>query len=268
MLDMVVLGVVQGLTEFLPVSSTAHLIFAEAFLGISRPGILLEAILHLGTVLAAVVLFRHEVALLWRGWWSTFARGSRAEWLAGHRRLSWLIVLITAITGAIGVALEAPLLRMFSSLRGTAIQLVVTGVILFFARRRGERLATDATLRDAVGIGLAQAVAIIPGISRSGTTITSGTWLGFRSDEATKLSFLAAIPAVAAAGLFGLKDLPLGRSLGYTVPQLLVGLAVSAVFGAVAIRWLLVVVRRGRLGAFGVYCIVAGVAVFIAAGGR
>jgi len=265
-LDMVILGLVQGLTEFLPVSSTAHLIFAETFLGIARPGILLEAILHLGTALAAIVLFWGDVRLLLAGWWATTPLGRRTDALRPYGRLAWLIVLITVITAAVGLVLADPFERMFGSIRGTAVQLILTGVILLLARGRGSRTMLDAGPADAAAVGLAQAAAIVPGISRSGTTIVAAMWLGMRGDEAARLSFLAAIPAVTGAGLFGLKDLPLGASLGYTPVQLLAGFAVSLVSGVLAIRWLLAVVRRGRLTGFAVYCIAAGAAVWIVAG--
>jgi len=263
---MVILGLVQGLTEFLPVSSTAHLIFTEAFLGITRPGILLEAILHLGTALAALVLFREDVGRLLSGWWASLTRRPRDEAARRYGRLAWLIVVITAITAAIGLTLADPLERMFGSLRGTAVQLILTGAILLLVRAQGGRTVLEARAADAVAVGLAQAVAIVPGISRSGTTIVAATWLGMREDEAARLSFLAAIPAVGGAGLFGLKDLPLGAALGYTPVQLAAGFVASVLSGALAIRWLLAVVRRGRLAGFAVYCIVAGAAVLVAAG--
>ena len=263
MLDMVILGLVQGLTEFLPVSSTAHLIFAETFLGISRPGILLEAVLHLGTAVAAVILFWQDVRLLIGGWWATMPLRPRSEASRAYGRLAWLIVLITVITAAIGLALAGSFERMFGSLRGTAWQLILTGIIILLARDRGRRTMMDTRPLDALAIGAAQAAAIIPGISRSGTTIATGMWVGMRGDEAARLSFLAAIPAVTGAGLFGLKDLPLGAALGYTPMQLSVGFLVSLVSGALAIRWLLTALRRGKLAGFGVYCIVAGVIVLI-----
>lgn len=264
MLEMVILGLVQGLTEFLPVSSTAHLIFAETFLGVARPGILLEAILHLGTALAALLLFWGDARRLAAGWWATL-RGGPAESRA-YGRVAWIIVLISAITGASGLALANPLERMFGSLRGTAIQLVLTGALLFAARERGRRTLLETGPVDGVAVGVAQSLAIIPGISRSGTTIAAAMWLGLRGDEAARLSFLAAIPAVAGAGLFGLKDLPLGAALGYTPAQLLAGFTVSLLSGIVAIRWLLAVVRRGRLMGFAAYCVAAGAAVWVGAG--
>lgn len=266
MLDMVILGVVQGLTEFLPVSSTAHLIFAETFLGIARPGILLEAVLHLGTALAAVLLFWGDVRALLSGWMASLRRAGRTAEQQRYGRLAWLILLITLITAAVGLILADLFERMFSSLRGTAAQLILTGIILLLARERARRTMLDATAPDAVAVGVAQAASIVPGISRSGTTIAAAMWLGLRGDEAARLSFLAAIPAVTGAGLFGLKDLPLGTQLGYTPAQLIVGFLVSLLSGTAAIRWLLAVVRRGRLRAFAAYCIGAGTAVLVAAG--
>ncbi len=262
MLQMVILGVVQGLTEFLPVSSTAHLLFAEALLGVRRPGILLESVLHLGTALAAAWLFRADLLNLLRGLWSTFTP-RRDDALAGFRRLGWAVVVATVITAVIGLALESRFEAMFGSLRGTAFQLMLTGGVLLLLNRRGTRQATDARAADGVGIGIAQAVAIIPGISRSGTTIVAATWLGMEPAEAARLSFLVAVPSVAGAGLFGLKDYPAGIAAGYTAAQLLVGFIAAALSGAVAIIWLLAIVRRGRLGMFAAYCIVVGLIVVV-----
>src|SRR2546428_10342534 len=257
---MVILGLVQGLTEFLPVSSTAHLIFAEAFLRIPRPGILLEAILHLGTALAALVVLWGEVRRLVIGWGASVARKSVDATTRSYGRLAWLIILMTAITAAAGLTLEKPLESMFGSVRGTAAQLMLTGVLLFLAQERGRRAMLDATPGDAVAIGIAQAVAIVPGISRSATTITAGMWMGLRKDEAARLSFLAAIPAVAGAGILGLKDLRLAIVMGDTPAQLLTGFAVAALSGGGAIRGLLSVLRRGRLGYFAAHLLLAAAA--------
>jgi len=158
-----------------------------------------------------------------------------------------LITLVTAITAAAGLTLKRPLESMFGSVRGTAVQLMLTGGLLLLAQERGRRAMLDATPADAVAIGVAQAVAVAPGIPRSGTTITTGMWMGLRKEEAPRLSFLAAIPAVSGAGKLGLKDLRLGLAMGYTPAQLLTGFAVAALSGGVAIRWLLSVLRRGRL---------------------
>ncbi len=253
MLQMIALGIVQGLTEFLPVSSSAHLVFTEHFLRIPRPGVLLEAVLHLGTALAAMLYFWPDVRRLLL---SFFTRDS-------YLRVAWLIVLVTVITGAIGLAFADPLERMFQSVRGTAVQLIITGFILVLARERGRRPLLQATVADAGAVGVAQGISIIPGISRSGITIAAAMWTGMAREEAARFSFLVAIPAIIGAGIFSLRDLPAAAGLGYTAVQLLVGFATSAVFGAIAIRWLLDVIRRGRLVGFAVYCWVAGLAVLL-----
>ncbi len=259
MAQMIILGIVQGLTEFLPVSSSAHLVFAEHFLRLPRPGIVLEAVLHLGTALAAVVLFWPEVRRLVRA-----ALGRGGDGADGsYRRLAWLLIAATAVTALIGLIFQAPFERMFSSVRGTAAQLMLTGVILLLARERGRRRMVDASLGDAAALGVAQGIAIVPGISRSGLTIAAGVWAGMAREEAARFSFLMAIPALLAAGLFALRDLGGAFALGYTPAQLLVGFAVSALFGMIAIRWLMEWIRRGRLLLFALYCWGAGLAVFL-----
>ena len=259
MLDLVVLGIVQGLTEFLPVSSTAHLVFAEHFLGIRRPGLVLEGVLHLGTALAAIVLFWPDVVRLLRsGLTIVTRRGSDP-----YAKLAVAIVAATAVTAVLGLAFEHQLERMFSSVRGTAFQLIITGLLLLWHTERGQRAATDATAPDGLALGLAQAIAIIPGISRSGTTIVTGLRLGFERTEATRLSFLIAIPAIVGAGLLTLKDARQAAAMGYTIPQFAVGFAVAALVGGASIRWLMDLVRRGRLGYFAAYCCIVGLIVLV-----
>jgi len=270
-LDLIVLGVVQGLTEYLPVSSTAHLLFAEHFLGICRPGLSLEAILHLGTVVAAVVMFWPDVLRLLRGAFTLTTRtmiftgrATRARFPDPYERVAALIIAATVVTAVLGLLFRHPLEQMFSSVRGTAYQLIITGVLLLFSRERGDRTVTEATLPDGAALGAAQALAIIPGISRSGTTIVTGLALGLRRTEATRLSFLMAIPVITGASVLELADFRGAAGCGITTPQLVLGFVVSAVVGAAAIRWLMEIVRRGRLIYFAVYCWVAGVVVILA----
>lgn len=263
MLNLVVLGIVQGLTEFLPISSTAHLLFAEHYLGIQRPGLVLEAVLHLGTVAAALVMFWPDVVRLGRGFFGLFARraAARGSPAAAYGRAALAILVATLVTGALGLIFEKPLERMFASVRGTAYQLIVTGLILLWHRERGKRTVAEASLGDGAALGVSQALAIIPGISRSGTTIVTGLGLGFERTEAARLSFLMAIPAVLGAAVFSLKDAAKAASLGYTPAELVVGGIVAAVVGAMSIAWLLSLVKRGRLVIFTVYCIVVGLLV-------
>ncbi len=267
LLDLVVLGIVQGLTEFLPVSSTAHLLFAEHYLGMPRPGLVLEAALHLGTVLAACVLFWPDVVGIVRSLPGLLRRpadpGARASDPAA--RMAAAIVASTAVTVALGLALAGPLERMFESVRATAAQLLVTGLILLWSRERGARSAGEATVRDGVILGLAQALSIVPGISRSGTTIVAGLALGMRRTEAARLSFLISIPAIAGASAFALKDAGMATRMGYAPLELLVGAAVACISGGLAIVWLVDLIKRHRLIAFSAYCWVVGLLVLFTA---
>jgi undecaprenyl-diphosphatase len=258
-LNLVVLGVVQGLTEYLPVSSTAHLLFAEHFLGVARPGLVLEAVLHLGTAVAAVILFRTDLVRLARGVvaWA----GRRAD---PYTAPAVAVLVATAVTAAVGLAFEGPLERLFTSVRGTALQLLVTGAILFWQRERGQRGLTEARPLDGMALGVAQAIAIVPGISRSGITIVAGLALGLHRAEAARLSFLMAVPAILGASLFSLKDLPRLADTGIGVADLVAGFVVATGVGMAAIVWLMRLVQQRRLAWFGVYCWVVGLAVLAA----
>lgn len=263
MLDLVVLGIVQGLTEFLPVSSTAHLLFAEYFLGMPRPGLVLEAALHLGTVLAVCVLFWSDVVGIVRSLPRLLRRSPgpgacSSEPAAG---MATVIVTSTAITAVLGFGLAGPLEQMFESVRATAGQLLITGFVLLWSRERGARSAEEATVGDGVVLGLAQALAIVPGISRSGVTIVAGLALGLRRTEAARLSFLISIPAIAGASAFALKDAGMAAHMGYTSLELLAGTFVACISGGLAIVWLVDLIKRHRLIAFSAYCWLVGLLV-------
>ncbi|MCL6554589.1 MAG: undecaprenyl-diphosphate phosphatase [Firmicutes bacterium] len=266
MLGLVVLGLVQGLTEFLPVSSTAHLLFAEHYLGIARPGLVLEAVLHLGTAAAAAAMFWPDVARLGRTALALIGRPT-GEGQAEDRRLLVAITVATAVTAGVGLLGEAWLEGLFGTgprlVRATAGQLMITGLILLWTRERGARLATDVRWHEGIALGVAQAVAIIPGISRSGTTIVTGLLLGLRRAEAARFSFLMAIPAIVGAGIFSLKDLGQAAGLGLRPGALALGGLVAAVSGGLAIAWLLDIVRRGRLVWFSAYCWAVAAAVLL-----
>lgn len=267
MLDLVILGIVQGLTEFLPISSTAHLLFAEHYLGMSRPGLVLEAALHIGTVLAACVLFWPDVVRIVRSipGLLRMSRGLGARSADPWGRMAVAIATSTAVTAALGLALAGPLERMFESVRATAAQLLITGLILLWSRERGVRSAGDATVRDGVVLGLVQALAIVPGISRSGVTIVAGLALGMQRTEAARFSFLMSIPAIAGASVFALKDAGMATRMGYAPLELLVGAVVACISGGLAIVWLVDLIKRQRLIAFSVYCWLVGLLVLLTA---
>lgn len=244
MLEAAFWGLIQGLTEFLPISSSGHLVLVPALLGQEPPDLATSAMLHLGTLLAVLIYFRKEVVDV-----LTFNEKGR--------RLFTLLLIGTIPAAVIGLTLESQFETLNENPRGVALALLFTGVALFSTRwiRRGTRKADDATIKDTIIMGFGQALALIPGVSRSGSTISTGLLRGFTDAEAARYSFLLGIPAIAGAGVFEGKDL-LDTGVGIGA-EILVGVAVAAVSGYAAIAVLLRLIGRTGLSPFGLYCIVA-----------
>jgi undecaprenyl-diphosphatase len=269
-----ILGAVQGLTEFLPVSSSGHLVIAGHLLGLKEPPLFFDLLLHGATLLAIVVVLRKSVLALLRATGrlpgflvSLLRRGTAAT---GEDPEAWTVLLIaatTAVTGTIGIVFKDPLAAAFNSLPLVSATLVLTGFLLFFSRRfslqRGKP-AAQMTLRDALLIGLMQGAAILPGLSRSGTTIATALFLGFDRKLAGEYSFLISLPAIAGAILLesrhglGDTDVPLS--------SILTGTLAAFLLGTISLMLLLRWVRSGRLTPFAYYCWSAGLfAAFLAA---
>lgn len=258
MIRYAVLGVVQGLTEFLPVSSSGHLVISQRLLGLDPPGVLLEAFLHWGTLAAVVWIFRAD---LWEMIRSLTPRGS----IEGRKELG-MIVAGTIPIVVVGLLLRSTIGAIFSSLAIVGASLLATAVLLAltaFVRHRAER--NRARFADALIVGLAQAASILPGISRSGASIAAGRFAGMTPSGAARFSFLLAVPALFGAGLVSLWD-----ALGTGGAQaswlgLLVGTATAFLVGLGAIKILLAVVSRGRFWVFSIYCAIVGIAVLVCA---
>ena len=253
-LHAILLGILQGLTEFLPVSSSGHLAIAQHFLpGFEQPGVLFDVLLHVGTILAVLIAFRREVWQLAR---APFARDEEAR---VGRRILFLLVVGSIPTAIIGLAFKDFFVSMFERITVVAAMLLVTGALLLWAnwmQRRDGRKADRLTLWDALLTGVAQGCAVMPGISRSGATIAALLLRGVDGETAARFSFLLALPAVGGAALLSLKDLPPGSF--DALPAYLAGMAAAFVTGLLAIRWLLGVVRRRRLAGFALYCWLVG----------
>jgi len=246
----VIWGLVQGLTEFLPISSSGHLVIVPAFLeslgmDIAPPSLAVSAVLHLGTLIAVLVYFRQDLRKAIR--FRTDPEGRRIA----------LLVMVGTLPAAIGIPLEGRLERLQDDVTFVGFALIGTGVILVVgqALARGARRLIDGRVPDAIVVGVAQAVALIPGISRSGMTISAGNGRGFEPTEAARFSFLLGIPAIVGAGLISLPDVL--REGGFDA-ELVVGLGVSALFGYLAIALLLASLRRIGLVPFAIYCFVVG----------
>jgi undecaprenyl-diphosphatase len=257
MLRYALLGVVQGLTEFLPVSSSGHLVLAERLLGVDPPGVLLEALLHWGTLAAVLVVFRRDVAALSR---SLTRRGT-----IEHRKEVGLVLAGTVPIVVVGLLLRTRMDALFSSVAVTGVGLLATGGLLLLATRLQARtLRARVRFLDSVAIGIGQAAALLPGVSRSGTTIATGISVGLVPERAVRFSFLLAVPALSGAGLVSLWDaVARGTAGGYYWPGLLLGVAAAFLAGAAAIRVLLALVVRGRLWVFGLYCLALGISVVV-----
>ncbi len=255
MIRYLILGVVQGLTEFLPVSSSGHLVLAQRFLKVDPPGVFLEAVLHLGTLVAVLVIFRQDILQLAK---AIFSRGE------GRKEIIRLVVATLPIV-FVGFFLKTQIEAAFTSSLLVGICLLITGGLLFVADRAGRSAEEDAIrLPNALVIGFAQAAALLPGISRSGVTIGTGMLLGIRGREAARFSFLLAIPAILAAGGFKLTQAVGRASLDKAEwAGLLLGALAAAVVGALAINGLLAIIARGKLKVFGIYCLALGLAAII-----
>jgi len=244
-----VLGLVQGLTEFLPVSSSGHLVLADYLLHVKSGNIAFEVSVHLGTLLAVIVYFRRDLARVI----VEFFRGGEG------RRTGWMLILASVPTAIIGFAFKDTFESLFQSPRSAAAGLLVTSILLFFAERvhGGQRSLGRVRTFDALLIGTMQGLAIIPGISRSGSTISAGLFSGLSRDTAARFSFLLSIPAIIGAGLLEAKDLTdLGAN--FAGPAL-VGTLTAAVSGYLAIGILMAVLRRGKLYGFSAYTAIVGV---------
>jgi len=242
------LGALQGLTEFLPVSSSGHLVIGHHLLGLAN-NLTFDIAVHLGTLLAILIAMRREVGIILQG----LTTSKSAEASAG-RRLMLMVVIGTIPAAVIGLLLKDAISALFETLICTGLMLVVTGTLLFVAERLsgGQRMLNSISVTDALLIGVAQAFALMPGLSRSGTTLSSGLLRGLEKETAARYAFLLAIPAIAGAAVLELPVILTGE-IGMPLSVLLFGVVISAITGYLAIRLLLHLVQRGRLIFFSYY---------------
>jgi undecaprenyl-diphosphatase len=259
--EAILLGLVQGLTEFLPISSSAHLRIVPAVLGWEDPGAAFTAVTQIGTESAVLLFFRHDIWRILHAWTLSLFRPELRGGL--DARMGWYVIFGTLPIGVLGLLFEDSIQTVARDLRLIATTLIVLGVILLVADRTAlsakgiERL----NLRDGLLYGLAQALALVPGVSRSGATISAGLFMGYTRAAAARYAFLLAIPAVLASGFFQLPDVtaPGGPSVGLT----LVATVLAFVVGYASIAWLLRYVSTRSYLPFVAYRIGLGVLVAV-----
>jgi len=245
--EAIILGIVQGLTEFLPVSSSGHLVVIQSFFkNFSQPGVLFDVTLHLGTVLAVVIYFRKRIIEIFK-----------------NGKLLLLVLAATVVTGAIGVVFKDAFERMFSDVRLVGAAFIVTAVILLFAERvkPGTKTEKEMSWLQALFIGLIQGIAIIPGISRSGSTISAGLFVKLDRKFAAEFSFLLSIPAVLGAALLQARHLTKAEFANIDIVVYLAGLLVAAVTGFFCTKLLVNIIQKQKLYIFSIYLLIVGTVV-------
>ncbi len=259
-LEAIVLGIVQGLTEFLPISSSGHLFFVPQLLGWEDPGASFTAVVQLGTMAAVLLFFWRDILRIVSAWtrslWTPSLRGTL------DARMGWYIIFGTLPIAVFGLVFADEIKTVARDLRLTASMLIIFGILLYLADRFRPQAKEqkDLTLKDGMIFGFAQALALIPGVSRSGATITAGRMLGYNRETAARFSFLLSIPAIVLSGLFEMKDI--GSSGSVPWGPTIVATIVSFAVGYASIAWLLKWLTSHSVLVFTVYRIVVGLGIF------
>ncbi|MBO7695299.1 MAG: undecaprenyl-diphosphate phosphatase [Methanobrevibacter sp.] len=263
----IIIGLVQGLTEFLPVSSSAHLIFAQQALGVADVGLAFDVLLHVGTLVAVIVYFFNDIVNMIKGFLLSLVDLKNGNFIGElkkdpYKKLAWLTILATIPIGIVGVLFNDIVESMFQGLTVPAFLLLITGCLLYLSQRMnsGRIDVRNITLKEALIMGCGQALAILPGLSRSGTTIAAGLFAGLDKEFAAKFSFILSIPAILGAAVFQLKDLS-GGSI--EIGACIAGFVVAAISGYLAISFLLKIVREKSLDIFAYYCWIVGIIVLV-----
>lgn len=263
-LSAIILGAVQGLSEFLPISSSGHLALIPHLLGVET-GLAFDTVLHIGTLIAIFTFFWKDIINLIKGFILSIIDLSEGidKFKEGlntipEKRFAWLIIIGTIPTGIIGILFKD---AVETVLRGTifiGFFLIVTGIILYYSERHssGNITAKDMSFKKAAIVGICQGLAVLPGISRSGSTIASGLCLGLEREYAARYSFLLSVPAIIAAGVLQIKDI---ANIDASMTVLLAGFLSSVIFGYLAIKLLMKMIKGWSLDIFAYYCWIVGI---------
>ncbi|MEQ8188429.1 MAG: undecaprenyl-diphosphatase UppP [Candidatus Eremiobacterota bacterium] len=258
----IVLGIIQGVTEFLPVSSSAHLLLTRWFLGWPEVDISFDVALHLGTLISILWYFRVKIFSLFKGFF--YSIKERTFQGDPYRKLSWLFILSCIPPGIAGVFFEDIITNYLRCPIISAFNLILVGALLFYIERRqaGKRNLEDSNIKDALFIGIAETLALAPGVSRSGITITAGLFRGMSRESATKFSFLMAIPIIGGGAFFQALHV-LKYNTEFINSPFIVGLITSIISGYIAIKFLLYYLQKGTFYPFVYYRWLLGTVIII-----
>lgn len=255
LIQAVVLALVQGLTEFLPISSSAHLLLVPVFLGWEDQGLAFDVALHVGSLAAVVIYFRHDIGRMFTAWIASVTRRENNE----DSRLAWAVLFATIPVCLVGLLMKDVVATAMRSPLVTSFGLIFFGLLLAWAdwRRRGSRNEYQMTKWDVLCIGCAQAFALIPGTSRSGVTLTAALFLGFTREAAARFSFLLSIPVITLAGLLETYEL-VNAEVAVDWTAMIVGAVVSGISAYLCIYYFLSFISRIGMQPFVVYRIALG----------
>ena len=263
----IIIGLVQGLTEFLPVSSSAHLIFAQQALGVADVGLAFDVLLHVGTLVAVIVYFFNDIVNMIKGFLLSLVDLKDGNFIGElkkdpYKKLAWLTILATIPIGIVGVLFNDIVESMFMGLTVPAFLLLITGCLLYVSQRMnsGRIDVRNISLKEALIMGCGQALAILPGLSRSGTTIAAGLFAGLDKEFAAKFSFILSIPAILGAAVVELRHI---GGANIEIGACIAGFIVAAISGYLAISFLLKIVREKSLDIFAYYCWIVGLIVLV-----
>lgn len=264
-LQAIIIGIVQGLTEFLPISSSGHLVLVPEIMGVTS-SLAFDTLLHVGTLVAVVTYFWSDIVHMIRSFISSLTDIPGGNFRNGidedpYKRLAWMVIIGTIPAGLAGVLFKDFFESLFSSITAVGFFLIVTGLLLWGSERISARIREKLPVeklgvRDSLIIGGAQALAIAPGISRSGATISAGLFLGFERELAARYSFLLSIPAILGAAIIQVKDISAGMDL--LGASMIAGFVASAISGYIAIKFLLKLIKERDLYVFAYYCFALG----------
>lgn len=260
LIESIVLAILQGLTEFLPISSSGHLVLAEHLLGVRKSGIDFEIFVHFGTMLSVIVIFWKDIINILKSFFIKIFQLNRlkANFQSDENfRIAILILWASIPAGVVGILFEEKIESVFQNPKLTSLFLIATGLILFSTRFAKNDPGKDFNFASSLFVGIGQALAILPGISRSGTTISAGMFTGINGVKSARFSFLLSIPAIFGATLFKTAKI-FQLSLLDKIPQLVFSAAIAFIVGYIAIKFLLKVISGGNFNLFAYYCLIIG----------
>ncbi|MFJ7978289.1 undecaprenyl-diphosphate phosphatase [Peribacillus sp. NPDC096379] len=258
------LGLIQGITEPIPVSSSGHLVLFEHFMGLKISGLSFEVLVNFASLLAVLFIYRSDLIQLTKNSVSYVVVSEKTQSMKKDFYFVLYLIIGTVPAGIIGVLFQDQIAEVFKGVRVIGITLIITGIALWLIRNlKGSKSDGELTLKDSIIIGLSQAVALIPGISRSGATIVSAMALGTKRDTALKFSFFLYIPVSLGGMILSISDLVHDPRIGELLLPYTLAFIASLIASYFSLKWFINIMKKGKLGYFSIYCFIVGIAVII-----